>query len=94
MASYVSGLNYGSYNDARNHFEHLEDRVYGTRKNAPVAISENGASRTVHVGLNPSDQTFNFSDRKIDISQRLVDRFFADIDGFCQKANEIVEAPS
>ena len=68
----VASRNFDDYRDARNHFEHLEDRLFGTKRNAPQPITENGATRTVHFGLYPSAKQFRWGAKIVDISDTVV----------------------
>ncbi|PBB27583.1 hypothetical protein CK228_01890 [Mesorhizobium sp. WSM4312] len=77
MANHLSALDLTFYKQARDHFEHIDDRLYLSRKNAPKPIEENGFVRTIHFGLSSKDMTFRWSDQRIDISGQFLDVFVA-----------------
>lgn len=77
MAGHLAALDLSGYKRARDHFEHIEDRLYGSRKNALKKIQENGSERTIHYGLSAKDKTFRWSDQTIDISDAFLERFLS-----------------
>ena len=80
VAAYIGKENFEDYFDARNHFEHIEDRLHGSQRNRPQPISENGHTRTIHFGLDASNMTFQFGEKSIDVSDRLLSKFAEFID--------------
>lgn len=79
--TYVNGQNYEDYWDARHHFEHIEDRVHGSRRNAPQPVFDGANSRTIHFGLDGSRQVFRFGAKSIDVSDGFLDEFIGFVDG-------------
>ncbi|AZO15451.1 hypothetical protein EJ069_12405 [Mesorhizobium sp. M2A.F.Ca.ET.043.05.1.1] len=77
MASHVGALDLSAYKRARDHFEHIEDRLYGSRKNALKKIEEAGNERTIHYGLSAEDKSFRWSDQKIDVSEEFLSSFLS-----------------
>lgn len=77
MASYMEGLDLSGYKRARDHFEHIEDKLYGSRRNALKKIEEAGNERTIHYGLSGGDKSFRWSNEKIDISEGFLNKFLA-----------------
>ena len=75
LQRYLGSRDFGAYQDARNHFEHIDDRVHISKRNAPKPTLKDGVMRTVHYGLDAETQEFVFGDRRIDISRRFVDEF-------------------
>jgi hypothetical protein len=63
----LKSIDWSGYNDAPNHFELLDDRLYGNKKNAPKPVTE--STRTIEFGLKGGPpQRFEFGDRSIDVS--------------------------
>jgi hypothetical protein len=81
----VDAKNFGEYRDARNHFEHLDDRLFGTKRNTPATLTENGATRTIHFGLY-KDQTFGWGAKRIDISGAFLSDFLGYADAIVELA--------
>ncbi|MFA1623675.1 hypothetical protein ACDY96_12850 [Rhizobium mongolense] len=77
---------------ARDHFEHIEDRLYGTGKNRPRPITEGGATHTVHFGLRAADQHFTFGDKALDVSPTFLAEFLSFVDRFLELVDEAIEA--
>lgn len=84
VRSHVDSRDYSLMKDARNHFEHLEDRLYGSGKNRPLPITEGGATRTVHFGLRAADQHFTFGDKALDVSPTFLAEFLSFVDRFLE----------
>lgn len=66
------------YVDARNHFEHLEDRLFGNSKRArnhrPKRTQADGGNlKTVHYGFDPNGPSLKFGDRSVEISKVAID---------------------
>jgi len=78
--TYVASKSYEDYRDARNHFEHIDDRLYGTGRNAPDPVYDSANPRTIHFGLVGSPPTFRFGAESIDVS----DNFLAEFIGFVE----------
>ncbi|WP_085034896.1 hypothetical protein [Ensifer aridi] len=89
--SHVDSRDFSLMKDARNHFEHIEDRLYGSEKNRPLAITESGVTRTVHLGLRGSDQHFTFGDKALDVSPAFVTEFLSFVDRFLELVDAAVE---
>jgi hypothetical protein len=77
VADFIRSKDFGDYRDARNHFEHLDDRPFGTKKNAPQPITENGTTRNIHYGLQAAAKRFNWGAKSIDISKEFVCDFLS-----------------
>ncbi|PBB35351.1 hypothetical protein [Mesorhizobium sp. WSM3868] len=77
MADHWGAWDLSGYKRARDHFEHIEDRLYGSRKNALKRNQEYGTERTIHYGLSAGDKSFRWSDQKIDISEGFLTRFLS-----------------
>ena len=75
LSDFLPNVDLSDYRDARNHFEHLEDRLFGTKRNAPQSITEGGATRTVHFGLKANPPRFEWGSRQIDISEQFVSMY-------------------
>eukprot|EP01035_Chromulina_nebulosa_P034918 gene34918-46908_t len=75
-AAQVKSVDWAVYNDARNHFEHVDDRLYGSKKNAPEPIvDKQGNNRTIEFGLKAGPpQRFEFGTKSIDISESFLAR--------------------
>ncbi|OCP03940.1 MULTISPECIES: hypothetical protein [unclassified Ensifer] len=55
VKTHVSSRDFCLLVDARNHFEHAEDRLYGSGRNRPQPITEGGVARTVHFSISHSE---------------------------------------
>jgi hypothetical protein len=71
---------------ARDHFEHIEDRLYGSKKNRLKSIKDKEGERTIHFGLRSADQHLTFSDRDVDVSEK----FATEFDQFIARFLELV----
>jgi hypothetical protein len=76
LAAHVATRDMSDYRDARNHFEHLDDRLFGTKRKSPRPITENGATRTVHFGLK-AGRYFEWGDKRIDLSTNFLRSYTA-----------------
>jgi len=85
-SDHILSQEFGDYRDARNHFEHLNDRLYGSKKNAPQPIVENGTSHTPHFGLRLKEMQFYWGTKTIDISKE----FFASYLNYVDCAEHLV----
>lgn len=56
VATFVATRDFEDHRDARNQFEHLDDRLYVSKRHAPEPITENGATRLVHYRLSGKDR--------------------------------------
>ena len=80
VKAYVDSDTFPDHRDARNHFEHIEDRLYGSKRNAPKEVFDEANPRTIHFGLKGSEQTFQFGDQSIDVSKAFLKKFLEFID--------------
>ncbi|RUW22095.1 hypothetical protein [Mesorhizobium sp. M1E.F.Ca.ET.041.01.1.1] len=87
VAAFIATRNFEDYTDARNHFEHLDDRLFGTKRNAPEPITENGATRLLHYGLS-GNQQFAWGKKRIDIS----DKFLAEYQRYVAQCLDLTKA--
>ena len=85
VAKFVATINFEDYKDARNHFEHLDDRLFGTKRNAPESITEGDVTRRVHYGLSGKDQQFAWGKKSVDISEKFLAMYL----GYVAKAHEL-----
>ncbi|WP_349434293.1 hypothetical protein [Pararhizobium sp. A13] len=92
VKSHVESRDFISMKDARNHFEHIEDRLYGSGKNRPLPITDGGAVHTVHFGLRGADQRFLFGDKALDVSPTFLAEFLSFVDRFLELMDIAVEA--
>ncbi|MCK3776686.1 hypothetical protein MZK49_08065 [Ensifer sesbaniae] len=92
VKSHVDSRDFILMKDARNHFEHIEDRLYGSGKNRPLPTTEGGATRTVHFGFRAADQHFLFGDEALDVSPTFLHEFLSFVDRFLELMDIAVEA--
>ncbi|MCA1493671.1 hypothetical protein I6F11_22445 [Ensifer sp. NBAIM29] len=94
VKSHIDSGDFSMMKKARDHFEHIDDRLYVTGKNRPRPITEGGAPRTVHFGLRAADQHFMFGDKALDVSPTFLAEFLSFVDRFLELVNEAVDAAS
>lgn len=78
-----------NYKDARDHFEHSEDRMHGSGRNAPEPIiGENGNPRTIGFGLEGPEEeaVFKFGKKSISINSEFLSVFI----GLCNEFEEMI----
>lgn len=92
--SYVEARDFSMMKKARDHFEHIDDRLYGTGKNRPRPIAEGGGARIVHFGLRAADQHLTFGDKALDASSTFLAEFLSFVDRFLELIDEVVDAAS
>lgn len=92
VKSHVDSRDFSLMKDARNHFEHIEDRLYGSKKNYLLPTTEGGGTRTVHFGLRGSDQHFTFGNKALDVSTTFLTDFLSFVDRFQELVNAAAEA--
>jgi hypothetical protein len=94
----MNSLDVSDLQDARNHFEHLDDRLFGSKMNAPKPVQEAGAgAHIIHVGLRAADQHLFYGDRDVDVSENflrafvsLAERYEAEFDALVEKRQSAV----
>ena len=86
ISGHLATVDWALHRDAQNHFEHIDDRIYGSRRNAPHPIDELGAIQTIHFGLRESME-FVWSNHRIDVSTEMVKRF----DSYVETAINMVD---
>jgi hypothetical protein len=83
--NYCDLIPFSIYEEARHHFEHIDDRVYGEksgdRKRAPKSVSEGDGDRIVHFGMRKKRTVFYWSDLSIDLSSDSFLKLIESIDG-------------
>jgi hypothetical protein len=78
----VLRVDWSGYNDARNYFEHADDRIHGTRRNAPESTVEGGGSHTVEYSLKKGPPPkFTYGMKSIDISEDFLANYTRYVDG-------------
>ncbi|MBP2238777.1 hypothetical protein J2Z31_005318 [Sinorhizobium kostiense] len=90
--SHVDSCDFKVMKKARNHFEHIDDQLYGTGKNRPRPITEDGVTRTVHFGLRAADQHMTFGDEALDVSCTYLTVFLSFVDRFLAVVDAVVDA--
>lgn len=83
LGDHLGTIDLAPYKRARDHFEHIDDRLYGSRRGALKAID----GRTRHYGLLAASVEFGWSDEKIDIS----DGFLTTIITYFDEADAIID---
>lgn len=87
LTEHLASRDYRVYQDARNHFEHIDDRVHLSKRNAPRPTLRDGVMRTVHYGLDAETEHFVFGDQRVDISRRTI----VDFEAYVAVAKGIVD---
>ncbi|PIR00082.1 MAG: hypothetical protein COV66_08260 [Nitrospinae bacterium CG11_big_fil_rev_8_21_14_0_20_45_15] len=84
--THEGSIDYSLYRDARNHFEHLDDRLFGSKRNAPEPVFDGANPRTIHYGLNVrgGKRIFSFGAKEIDVSEKFIKDFLEYVDSFNQ----------
>jgi len=92
VKAHVDSRDFAPQKQARDHFEHIEDRLYGGQRSRVLPITEGGSERTVHFGLRSTDQHFTFSDKAIDTSENFLRDFLSFVTRFEALVEEAVDA--
>ncbi|PBB21647.1 hypothetical protein [Mesorhizobium sp. WSM4313] len=88
VAAFAATRNFEDYKDARNHFEHLDDRLFGAGRYAPEPVTEGSSTRLVHYGLSGKDKQFAWGKKRVDIS----DEFLAEYLAYVAQSIELTKA--
>lgn len=82
LTLHFQSLDLAAHKRARDHFEHIEDRLFGTKKNTPKHVVDGDATKLIHYGFTDGSSSefswggefFRWSDQQIDVSSNFVSR--------------------